>query len=120
MQATFTDELGAIDLAIAERIGEQKYRVWFKNSTKLDLTDDYLKIGVPNHFIANWIEAHFLNDIYFVLKKVTGKEKKVAFNIEPSLAGSQKKTQLDSQAMQVQRTQNKTTRSRINQPRPMT
>jgi chromosomal replication initiator protein len=113
MQATFTDELGAIDLAIAERIGEQKYRVWFKNSTKLELTDDYLKIGVPNHFIANWIEAHFLNDIYFVLKKVTGKEKKVAFNIEPSLTGSQKKTQLDSQAMQVQRTQNKTTRSRI-------
>ncbi len=65
MQVTFTDELSAVDAAIAERIGTQKHRVWFKNSTKMELTDDYLKIGVPNHFIANWLESHFLGDICF-------------------------------------------------------
>lgn len=113
MQVTFTDELSALDQAIAERVGTQKHRVWFKNSTRLELTDDYLKIGVPNHFIANWIESHFLDDICFALKKATGSEKKVAFNIEPSLTDAQKKSQLDSQAMHVKRARNTTTRSRI-------
>ena len=113
MQATFTDETIAIDQAIAERIGPEKHRIWFRNSTRLALTDSYLKIGVPNHFIGSWIENHFLDDIAAAVRTTTGAEKKIAFNIEPELSGALKRPQLDSQALHVEKTQNRTTRSRI-------
>jgi len=125
MQSTFTDERGPVSLkdsemgtqridsaaevinsineAIAGKVGTQKFRVWFKNSTKLSLTGEYLKIGVPNTFIASWIENHFLNEIIEAVRTVTGMEAKVTFIIDPELAGGQKRSQLDSQTKLVTR-----------------
>ena len=67
-------------------MGQQKYRIWFKNSTKLTLSGGYLKVGVPNLFIANWIENHFSSEILQVVRSVTGKNVTVTFNIEPELS----------------------------------
>ena len=64
MQAIVKDDVTTISQAIAERVGQQKFRVWFKNSTKFTLSDGYLKVGVPNLFIASWIESHFVNEIH--------------------------------------------------------
>ena len=105
MQRTITDESsGAIDTqlqaigeSLAEQIGEQKDRIWFKNSTKLTLAGDYLKVGVPNLFIANWIENHFSNEISHSVRSVTGIDAKITFGIDPELTGRQRRTQLDSQ-----------------------
>lgn len=113
MPVTFTDDVAAINKAIAERIGQQKHRVWFKRSTRLTLAEDYLKVEVPNHFIGSWIENHFLDDIYQAVREVTGQDRKITFNIEPELAGNQGRSQLDSQAKHVETAHNRTTRSRI-------
>ncbi len=106
MQTIVKDEIAAINTAIEDRIGQHKYRVWFRNSTRMSLVDGYLKIGVPNMFMGNWLENHFAADILQSVKKVTGNDQKIVFNIEPELAGRQKKTQLNFQAKQVDRTQN--------------
>jgi len=87
----------AISESLAELIGPQKYRIWFKNSAKLALVGGYLKVGVPNLFIAGWIEKHFLDAIAQAARKVTGTSPKVAIGIDPELAGHQRRTQLDSQ-----------------------
>ncbi len=105
MQSTITDEslrashkdgacrseaelkIQAITEALANKVGQQKYRIWFKNSTKLILAGDYLKVGAPNLFIANWIENHFLNEISQAVRSVTGKNAKVTFTIDPELSG---------------------------------
>jgi len=105
MQSTITDEIlsasqkdgtcrseaesqiRAINEALADKVGQQKYRIWFKNSTKLTLAGGYLKVGVPNLFIANWIENHFLNEISQVVQSVTDKSIKVTFTIDPELYG---------------------------------
>ena len=71
MQGTITDEgsrtagsgAEAVAEALAERIGSQKYRIWFQSCARFTLADGYLKIGVPNPFMANWLESHFLRDI---------------------------------------------------------
>ena len=81
MQAAVTDEISAISDAIAERIGQQKFRVWFKNSIRLSISDDYVKVGVPNLFIGGWIEDHFSTDIHSAVKRVTGGERKLIFNV---------------------------------------
>jgi len=123
MQSTFTDERESVSLkdgemgtqrigsatelvnsineALAEKVGTQKFKIWFKNSTKLLLTGEYLKVGVPNPFIASWIENHFLNEISEAVRTVTGAEVKITFTIDPELTGHQKRSQLDSQASAV-------------------
>jgi len=77
----------AISEALANKVGQQKYRIWFKNSTKLTLADGYLKVGVPNLFIANWIENHFQNEINQAVHSVTGKNAQITFTIDPELSG---------------------------------
>jgi chromosomal replication initiator protein len=109
MQGAVTDErcrttdsqLSAINEALAEKVGPQKYRIWFRNSTRLSLTDGYLKVGVPNLFIASWIENHFLTQISDVVRTVTGSGCQVTFAIDPELAGQQRRTQLDCQVQMV-------------------
>ena len=106
MQSTITDEnariagsqVDAISSALAEKVGAQKYRIWFKNSTKLALTGGYLKVGVPNLFIASWLENHFLAEISQAAREVTGEDPKITFTIDPELSGHQRRTELDSQA----------------------
>jgi len=109
MQSTITDEssrtaatqISAINEALAEKVGQKKFRIWFKNSTKMTLAGGYLKVGVPNLFIASWIENHFLNEITQVVRAVTGAEVKITFSIDPELSGHQRRTQLGSQVSVV-------------------
>jgi len=118
MQGTITDEqarsagteVSAINEALAEKVGPQKFRIWFKNSTRLTLAGGYLKVGVPNLFIASWIENHFLNEIDQAVRTATGRppgEVKITFTIDPELAGRQRRTQLDSQAQLVEKARNR-------------
>jgi chromosomal replication initiator protein len=88
MDSTFTDEISAINEALAEKVGQQKFQIWFKNSTRLTLAGEYLKVGVPNLFIASWLENHFLNEIGQAVQAVTGKRAKVTFAIDPQLAAN--------------------------------
>lgn len=106
MQSTITDEISAVNEALAEMVGPQKYRIWFKNSTKLTLAGGYLKIGVPNLFIASWIENHFTNEINQAVQAALGSSPKITFTIDHELSGHQRRTQLDSQAQLVEKARN--------------
>jgi chromosomal replication initiator protein len=140
MQSTFTDERGRVSLkdsevrtqkldsaelinsineALAEKVGAQKFRVWFKNSTKLSLNGEYLKVCVPNTFIASWIENHFLNEISEAVRTVTGIKAKVTFTIDPELSGNQKRSQLDSQVSSASALEEGRYRSRSDDARKM-
>jgi len=91
-----SEQIDDINVALAERIGKQKFRIWFENSTNLSLANGYLKVDVPNSFIANWIENHFSNEICEAVHSVTGSEVKVTFTIDPQLTGHQRRSQFDS------------------------
>ncbi|HUT31381.1 MAG TPA: chromosomal replication initiator protein DnaA [Sedimentisphaerales bacterium] len=104
MHSTATDEIAAINDALAEKVGQQKFKIWFKSSTKMTLGNGYLKVGVPNLFMANWLENHFLNEITHAVRTVTGANPRITFTIDPDLSGHQRQTQLDSQAQFVEKT----------------
>lgn len=99
MQGTITDEgprtagagAEAIAEALAERIGPQKYRIWFQSCARFTLADGYLKIGVPNPFMANWLESHFLRDIKAAAHAATGTHPKISFAIDPGLTGERRR-----------------------------
>ena len=106
-QAGAGPETDAIQQALAEKIGPQKYRIWFKSSTTFTLTGKYLRIGVPNLFIAGWIENHFLSHIGQAVQEVTGTTAKITFTVDPELSGHQRPTQPDSTTQPAAETNNR-------------
>src|SRR6185295_5161697 len=71
--------------AIAQRVGPQRFHVWFNNSTRLDLKQDGLEIAVPNDFISDWIGKHFTRPIQEAAHEVLGCSLPVRFNVVPQL-----------------------------------
>src|ERR1041385_4232465 len=71
--------------AIAQRVGQQRFHVWFNNSTRLDLKHDGLEIAVPNDFISEWIGTHFTKPIQEAAHEVLGCPLAVRFNVVPQL-----------------------------------
>lgn len=98
MQAPVNDPVARIQDRIAEILGPQRFKVWFKNSTQLTLADGFLKVGVPNLFVGSWIENHFSDALSEAAKDVLGRDVNLTFSIDAKLLGNVRKRQLDSQA----------------------
>ena len=82
---------------IAEKVGPQRYKVWFKGSTSFAFADGVVNVGVANQFVGGWIERHFCEVIRHAASTVAGRPLDVAFTIDPSLAKQVRKKQPDSQ-----------------------
>jgi len=82
---THDPQLTRLADAIAERVGPQRFHVWFNNSTKLDLKQDSLEIAVPNDFISEWIGTHFSRPIQEAATEVLGGPLAVKFLVVPQL-----------------------------------
>ena len=79
------DELNDV---IARKVGKQKFKIWFKNSTRIEVEDEYVKVGVPNQFIANWIESNFNDQIIGSVEEVYNSTKRAVYHIQPELFNS--------------------------------
>jgi len=95
---------------IAELVGPQRYKIWFKNSTQLSYNDGCLDVGVPNLFIGNWIEDHFSEVISESAAEVLGRETQVSYAIDPVLFRNLRKSQLNSQAEFIEKNAERTVR----------
>lgn len=71
--------------AIAQRVGQQRFHVWFNNSTRLDLRQDGLEIAVPNDFISEWIGRNFTRPIQEATTEVLGCKLPLRFSVVPEL-----------------------------------
>ncbi len=78
-------QLARLATAIAQRVGQQRFHVWFNNSTRLDLKQDGLEIAVPNDFISEWIGSHFSRPIQEAAHEVLGCSLAVRFSVVPQL-----------------------------------
>ena len=76
--------------ALTERIGAQKYKIWFQDCTRFALAEGQLKIGVPNPFLASWLEGHFLRDIQAAAQSAIGLVPEISFTIDPDLGGTRR------------------------------
>ena len=92
VQDIITDEISEIYKQLNKKIGPRKFRIWFENSTRLSLADGYLKVGVPNLFVAGWIEKHFLQRLKESVKAATGRTQQITFTVDSELSGQQNKS----------------------------
>jgi chromosomal replication initiator protein len=78
-------QLARLADAIAQRVGQQRFHVWFNNSTRLDLRQDGLEIAVPNDFISEWIGRNFTRPIQEATTEVMGCALPLRFSVVPEL-----------------------------------
>jgi chromosomal replication initiator protein len=67
--------------AMAERLGEARFGLWFGDGVRLGIAGDALEVAVPNAFFREWIEGHFAETLVAAGAEVAGRGLRLAFRI---------------------------------------
>src|SRR5262249_61917154 len=79
------DEVAALQQALAHRLGESRYNLWFHNKTRFSWDDDQLTVGVPNHFYLEWVQKTFAQVLADCAGAAFGRPINVRLTIDPEL-----------------------------------
>lgn len=88
---TLTDWVTAFAQALAQRIGEKRYHLWFAQQTRFHWSEHELIVGVPNRFFLDWLQGTFADAIQEAAISVAGRPVPVRFVIEPTLFQAQRR-----------------------------
>ncbi len=116
MEPTADNMVTEIRGLIAQKLGPQRFNLWFRNSTRFALSDGFLEVNVPNPFIRGWIENHFSDSIAEAAREVTGRDMQISYAVNPELMVDLKKAQLDNQAKFINRATTGNRRGRSSRP----
>ena len=89
MQEVTRDDMeivSALQLALADKVGQERFEWWFGANTRLDLSDDALTVCVPNQFFQDWLRKNYRQQIEAACAETLGKSAPVNFCVDPSLA----------------------------------
>src|SRR5205807_7006740 len=73
LTASEREVVASLGNAIARRIGEPRYNLWFARNTKFTWADDQLVVGVPNHFYQEWLQSTFADAVRSAAHEVLGR-----------------------------------------------
>ncbi|MFW6124775.1 MAG: chromosomal replication initiator protein DnaA [Pirellulales bacterium] len=85
MHANDKDVASAIAREIAARIGKERFDIWFRESTRLELADKVLTVWVPNSFFEGWLRDNFGQQVREAARAVTGRPVTVRFEVNGHL-----------------------------------
>src|SRR3954449_9211303 len=68
--------------AVAERLGEGRFGLWFGEGVRLGVDGDALEVGVPNRFFREWIQGHFAGNLIEAAEAVAGRPLRLTFSID--------------------------------------
>ncbi len=97
MITTDRDVVAALGRAIAQRIGEPRYNLWFAQNTKFSWEEGLLTIGVPNHFFQEWLQNTFGEAVRAAAAEVLGRPMQLRFTIDPELFQAARRAQAATQ-----------------------
>lgn len=80
-----TEIVSALQLALADKVGQERFQLWFGASTRLDYDDESLTVSVPNQFYQEWLRANFRQHIEASCEVALGKSVPVRFSIDATL-----------------------------------
>ncbi len=86
------DIVSALRVALAGRVGQDRYELWFGETTRFDLAERTLTVGAPNEFFQRWIRMNFQEQIEQVCFEVAGWYPSVVFRVVPTEAPALKET----------------------------
>lgn len=80
---------------LSQRIRKQSFYTWLRPTKGLPSNDNTVKVAVPNKFVAEWLEEHYLALIQEALQKVTPDDLKLSFCVRGELNGHQTEITFD-------------------------
>jgi len=84
-----TEIVSALRSALADRVGTERFDLWFGPSTRLRVHHRTVRVGVPNRFFQDWMRNNFRSHLEAACEAVLGKPSAVEFEIDASLGQSQ-------------------------------
>jgi chromosomal replication initiator protein len=78
--------VSALRAHLAERVGKDRYEVWFGATTQLCVGDGTLTIVVPNRFYQDWLRNNFRKDLEAACLATIGQSLLLEFRIDAALA----------------------------------
>jgi chromosomal replication initiator protein len=91
----------ALGQAIARRIGEPRYKLWFERHTKFVCDRGGLTVGVPNRHFEEWLQKTFGAAVSAAAAEVLGGPVPVRFTIDPELFQAARREQAAARAAQA-------------------
>lgn len=64
---------------LSERVNERSFNTWLKPTRLLAIERNRLLLAVPNKFVAEWLEQHYLPVINEAVEKITGEGLTLSF-----------------------------------------
>lgn len=100
MTSSDREVVAALEHAIAQRIGEPRYELWFGNRTKLSWEEGRLVVGVATRHYQEWLQRTFTEAVRAAAHEVCGQITEVRFHIDPELfrAARQEQSEVRSAA----------------------
>lgn len=74
--------------ALADKVGRERFDLWFGSKTRLELNDNILTVGAPNRFFQEWLRANFRGEIENACRSALGRALSIHFCIDGSLEGT--------------------------------
>jgi chromosomal replication initiator protein len=75
----------ALAAQLAEKIGPQRFDLWFASQTRLSSEAACLTIHVANDFVRNWLRINFAHDVRACWEQIVGPSGTVEFAVDESL-----------------------------------
>jgi chromosomal replication initiator protein len=68
-------------ILLRKRIRQQSFCTWLKATRGLPSPEGSIRVAVPNKFVADWLEEHYLSLIRESIKETAGRELTLAFHV---------------------------------------
>jgi chromosomal replication initiator protein len=81
-----TEIVSALLSALADKVGKDRYELWFGGNARIALEAETLQVFVPNEFYQDWLRTNFRRQIELACQETLGRELPVTFLVDRSLA----------------------------------
>lgn len=78
--------VSALRTAVADRVGKERFELWFGAAARFELLDGALVVGAPNRFFRDWLLSSFRSDLEAACLAVLGACPEIDFRVEASPA----------------------------------
>jgi chromosomal replication initiator protein len=85
--------VAALGHVLAQRIGERRYDTWFAHNTKFTWEDGQVVVGVPNHFLQEYLHKKFADEVRAAAGDLLARPVQVRFAIDPELFQAARRVQ---------------------------
>jgi chromosomal replication initiator protein len=92
--------VSAVRLALADKVGQERFNLWFGAAVRLDYNGGALRIGAPNQFFLEWIRANFRRHVEEACCAVLGRCPPVEFHLDVAATEDKPSSEDNQDSMQ--------------------